>query len=215
MLSADQFLPHARGGDLRALDEWALVQACTDFVKLRRSLGDQAPDYLAVNLSAATLTTRFDRLVERVLADTDLAASQLVLELSEQTDFDALTAAVSGLERLRRLGVRMLLDDMGCGISTLRHLTINAIDGLKIDATFVNGMLGNHRQHTVVKLLADLGRNLSVPVIAEGVETADQLTALARLNIEYAQGYYIGRPQPLSTLTAQITKTRETTQAPP
>ena len=75
---------------------------------------------------------------------------------------------------------------------------------MKIDAAFVAGMLHNPRDHTVVKLLADLGRGLNLPVTAEGVENADQLAALAELDVEYAQGYHLGRPQPLDALTRAL-----------
>jgi EAL domain-containing protein (putative c-di-GMP-specific phosphodiesterase class I) len=205
LLTPDTFLPEDRSGqELRALDEWALTQACVDFVELRDNLGDRAPNCVAVNVSPATVSTEFDQLVEGVIAETGLAASQLVLELSEDIDLDALIAAVPHLERLSALGVHLILDDVGSGATTPRHLSVNAISGIKIDRAFVNEMLYNDRQHTVVELLADLGRHLSLPVIAEGVETAAQLAALAELDITHAQGYHVGRPEPISALSERL-----------
>jgi EAL domain-containing protein (putative c-di-GMP-specific phosphodiesterase class I) len=138
------------------------------------------------------------------LAETGLAASRLMVELPEGASLDILNAATRGLDRLRQLGVGLVLDDMGAGSTSLRHLSALTIGGLKIDATFVNGMIHNPRDYTVVKLLADLGRGLDLPVTAEGVESLEQLAALAELDVEYAQGYYLGRPQPLDLLANRI-----------
>jgi EAL domain-containing protein (putative c-di-GMP-specific phosphodiesterase class I) len=182
------------------MDRWVLAQACADLVELRARLGSRAPYGVAVNLSPATLATDFDVMVESVLGASGLPAGQLWLELPEDADLATLTAAAPRLERLRRLGVGLILDDMGAGSTSLRHLSTLTIGGLKIDAAFVAGMLHNPRDHTVVKLLADLGHGLDLPVTAEGVERADQLAALAELGIQYAQGYHLGRPQPLDEL---------------
>jgi EAL domain-containing protein (putative c-di-GMP-specific phosphodiesterase class I) len=98
----------------------------------------------------------------------------------------------------------VILDDVGAGSTTLSHLSTLTLDGLKVDAAFINRMLRNSRYQTIVKLLADVGHGLELPVTAEGVENADQLTALAQVGIEYAQGYYLGRPCPITTLTAPL-----------
>jgi EAL domain-containing protein (putative c-di-GMP-specific phosphodiesterase class I) len=205
LLTPDRFLRDAeRAGDLPTLDQWVFTRAAADFVALHRELGDRAPDRVGVNLAPATLGTDFDRVVETVLADTGLPASRLVVELPEDADLEMLISAAPRLERLRSLGVGLVIDDMGSGSTSLRHLSTIAVGGLKIDAAFINGMLHNPGDHTVVKLLAELGHALQLPVTAEGVETADQLSALAELDIEYAQGYHLGRPQPLHQLTALL-----------
>jgi diguanylate cyclase (GGDEF)-like protein len=205
LLSPDRFLPGARrAGHLPALDAWVLTRACSDFVALHQRLGTAAPARVAVNLAPATLGTDFDDLVASVLAATGLAAHLLLLELPEDADLATLAEAAPRLERLRGLGVGLILDDMGAGSTSLRHLSTLTIGGLKIDAAFIAGMLHNPRDRTVVKLLADLGRGLDLPVTAEGVETADQLAALADLDIDYAQGYHLGRPEPLDHLAARL-----------
>jgi len=170
-------------------------------IRLDRDLGDRAPDQMAVNVSPATLATDVDMLVEQVLTGTGADPHRLVLELPEEADLDALTQAAPRLERLRRLGVGLILDDMGAGSTSLRHLSTLAVGGLKIDAAFISGMLHNPRDRTVVKLLADLGRGLNLPVTAEGIGSPDQFAALAELDIDYAQGFHLGRPQPLEHLT--------------
>jgi diguanylate cyclase (GGDEF)-like protein len=205
MLAPDRFLPGARrAGHLPDLDRWVFARACADIMELDRRLGSRSPAQIAVNIAPATLAADFDELVTAALAETGLAASRLLVELPEGASLDTLNAATRGLERLRQLGVGLVLDDMGAGSTSLRHLSALTIGGLKIDATFVNGMIHNPRDHTVVKLLADLGRGLDLPVTAEGVESLEQLAALAELDVEYAQGYYLGRPQPLDVLADRI-----------
>jgi diguanylate cyclase (GGDEF)-like protein len=205
LLAPDRFFPGARrAGHLPDLDRWVMARACADAVELDRRLGDRAPAQIAVNISPATLATDFDELVATALAESGLAASRLLLELPEGADLDTLNAAKPGLENLRELGVGLVLDDMGAGSTSLRHLSALTIGGLKIDQTFVSGMIHNPRDHTVVKLLADLGRGLNLPVTAEGVETLEQLATLAELDVEYAQGYYLGRPQPLDILSERL-----------
>jgi EAL domain-containing protein (putative c-di-GMP-specific phosphodiesterase class I) len=205
LLSPDRFLPGARrAGHLPDLDRWVMARACADVIELDRRLGSRAPAQIAVNVSPATLATDFDELVTAALAETGLAASRLLVELPEGASLETLNAAKRGLERLREVGVGLVLDDMGAGSTSLRHLSTLTIGGLKIDAAFVNGMTHNPRDHTVVKLLADLGRGLDLPVTAEGVESLEQLAALAELDVEYAQGYYLGRPQPLDALSNRL-----------
>ena len=205
LLAPGRFLPGARrAGHLPALDRWVLRRACTDFAALHARLGSRAPAQVAVNLAPPTLGTDFDGLVDSVLAETGLPAERLLLELPEDADLTTLSAAAPRLERLREHGVGLILDDMGAGSTSLRHLSTLTIGGLKIDAAFIAGMLHNPRDHTVVKLLADLGRGLNLPVTAEGVETAEQLAALAELDIDYAQGFHLGRPQPYDDIVRQL-----------
>jgi diguanylate cyclase (GGDEF)-like protein len=205
LLTPDRFLPGAqRAGHTAALDAWVLARACADFATLLGKLGSASPQALAVNLAPATLATNFDELVEAALDSAGLSADRLVLELPEDADLDALTTARPRLERLRQLGVALVLDDMGTGSTSLRHLSTLTIAGLKIDAAFVAGMIANPRDHTVVKLLADLGRGLGMSVTAEGVENGDQLAALAELGVDNAQGYLLGRPHPFDMVVRSL-----------
>lgn len=195
LLAPARFLPGAkRAGHLPAMDRWVLTRAATDIARRPGS------ETVSVNLSPATLATDFDVMVIDVLDQTGLPPDRLILELPEDADLDTLANAAPRLERLRAIGVGLVLDDMGAGSTSLRHLSTLTIGGLKIDSAFVAGMLHNPRDHTVVKLLADLGRGLGLPVTAEGVESPAQLAALAALDIDYVQGYHLGRPRPLDEL---------------
>ena len=210
LLTPDRFLPGAgRAGHMPALDRWVFTQACSDFAALHRELGHQAPDRVAVNLAPATLATDFDHLVETALADARLAPSRLVVEIPEDADLELLARAAPRLDRLRQRGVWLVLDDMGAGNTTPRHLSALTLNGLKIDAAFIKGMLHDPGDRSIVKLLTDLGHRMKLAVTAEGIENADQLTALAQLGIEYAQGNHLGRPGPIATITAPL-RTRTT-----
>jgi diguanylate cyclase (GGDEF)-like protein len=199
LLAPGRFLPGARrSGHMPALDAWVLHHACADMAHLVSTLGPLAPRRVNVNLSPTTLATRFDELVENALVAAGVAPQQLRLELPEDADLATIADAAPRLERLGAWGVRLTLDDMGAGSTNLRYLSTLAIHGIKIDRLFVAGMLDNPRDHAVVKLLTDLGHGLGMRVTAEGVETAQQLTALAKLGVAYVQGYHLAAPAPLA-----------------
>lgn len=209
LLAPARFLPGAqRAGHLPALDRWVLRQACLDLAWLDGVLGDRSPEWVNVNLSAPTLAGPFDEMVEAILAETGLAPSRLRLELAEEADLQTLAAARPRLERLVAQGVWLTLDDMGAGSTNLRYLSTLAIHGIKIDRAFVSGMLHNPRDHAVVKLLTDLAHGLGMQVTGEGVESAAELTELARLGVVNAQGYHLAYPQPLAPLTEWLSVRR-------
>ncbi|MFZ5851907.1 MAG: putative bifunctional diguanylate cyclase/phosphodiesterase, partial [Actinomycetota bacterium] len=206
LLGPARILPEAeRHGMLRRLDAWVLHRACADLARWTEQLGAQAPAYVNVNVSSALLA--HPDLVATVLAATEAAnldPARLRLEIPEAADLDAVLAAAPQLRELRSQGVSLTLDDMGAGSSSLRHLSQLAVDGLKIDRSFVAGLLGNDRDLAVVRLLVDLGAGLGLLVTAEGVEEADQLARLADLGCPYAQGYHLGRPVPTEQLPAVL-----------
>ena len=105
--------------------------------------------------------------------------------------------AVSILRRLKLLGVRIAMDDFGTGYSSLSYLQSFPFDKIKIDRTFIANLTENHYSATIVRAVIGLGRGLDLPVMAEGVETAEQLAFLARESCDEVQGYLIGRPAPI------------------
>lgn len=205
LISPDRFLPAAdRGGHLALLDRWVLNRACADMAALAASLGHAAPAHVNVNLSAATLATDFTGMVTAALRDAGLAAHRLRLELCEGADLKTLVQAGPRLEKLIRHGVSVALDDMGAGSTDLRYLSRLAIQGIKIDREFVAGMLHNPRDHAIVKMLTDMAHTLGLHVTAEGVETREQLAALARVGVSFAQGYHLALPLTFTALTGAL-----------
>ncbi|GIH14286.1 putative bifunctional diguanylate cyclase/phosphodiesterase [Rugosimonospora africana] len=207
LLGPDAFLADAeRANQLPALDWWILTRACSDAARWSAALGPLAPQFVNVNLTVDTLRTAdFDDRVAAALSASGLHPTRLCLELPESADLTVLTEAIPGLERLRALGVGITLDDMGAGSSTLRHLSVLPISGIKIDKLFVGGMVDNRSDHAVVRLLTDLGRNLNLAVVAEGVERPAQLESLRALNVPHAQGFLLSPPRPADDLVGLLT----------
>ncbi|GIF75852.1 EAL domain-containing protein [Asanoa siamensis] len=201
LITPAEFLPAGHeAGHMPLLDQWVLQRACGDLA----SLGRLAPAHVNVNLSAPTLATDFCHLVTSALHHAGLPPERLRLELSEGADLTTLTHAAPRLESLIARGVGVALDDMGTGSTDLRYLSRLALHGIKIDREFVGGMLHNPRDHAIVHLLTDLAHTLRLHVTAEGVETAEQLAALERIGVAYAQGYHLARPLTLAELASSL-----------
>jgi EAL domain-containing protein (putative c-di-GMP-specific phosphodiesterase class I) len=164
-----------------------------EVIALARAAGHLATvsGYVAMNVSPATLLTADCR---ELLAD--LPLHRVVLELSEHDrvgDYDALLDA---LAPLRARGMRLAVDDVGAGFSSLRHIVVTAPEVIKLDRSIVSGVDGDRVLHTLVRSLVDFGRGCGARVVAEGVETADEAAALCALGVDLGQGWYFGRPCP-------------------
>jgi diguanylate cyclase (GGDEF)-like protein/PAS domain S-box-containing protein len=200
------FIPLAEEtGIVIEIDRWILREACR-VVRQWQDLSPQtAPAFVSVNLSAAHL--ELPDLTEQVsiaLADTGLSPHCLVLELTETVMMRDVAVTSAKLEELRRIGVKIAIDDFGTGYSSLGYLRDIPVDVLKIDRSFINGLVGNGRQQELVSAVVQLGHTLGLRVVAEGVEDADQLTLLTVMGCKYAQGYYLGRPEPAASLYERL-----------
>ena len=155
------------------------------------------PLRIAVNVSPRQL--QHDDLVgqvERVLAETGLAAERLELELTETALLLEDEAIADAIGRLRELGVGLALDDFGTGYSSLSHLREYPIQRLKMDRSFVRGITGDRGDAALARAIIGLARELRLAVVAEGVETAEQLSLLIGFGCEEGQGFHLGRPVP-------------------
>ena len=136
-------------------------------------------------------------LVHRVLLETGLSPDRLELEITEGALIGDFTRAVAILRRLKALGVRIAMDDFGTGYSSLSYLQSFPFDKIKIDRSFIMNLSDNPQSATIVRAVIGLARGLDLPVIAEGVETQDQLAFLTRESCDEVQGFLIGRPRPI------------------
>lgn len=208
-----EFIPLAEEtGLIVPLGRWVLQQAC------RQAAAWPAALTVSVNLSARQL--KHESLVDDVAAalhDSGLAPQRLILEITESDliEESALDACLERLLALKRLGVRLAIDDFGTGYSSLSYLRRLPVDILKIDKSFVDGLARGPQGVAVVRSVVDLGRNLGLAVVAEGVEDAGQRTVLASLGCELAQGYYFARPVDRTTLATLLAARAHGHSAPP
>jgi diguanylate cyclase (GGDEF)-like protein len=190
-------------GFVADLDHWAIRQACNDLVELHRQ--GFAGLRVSVNCSARSLER--DAIVQQVEAALAAAALEpgcLELEIAEDALMSHLAELMGRLHRLRALGVRLSVDDFGTGQSSLAHLSRLPLDALKVDSSFIRDIPHDQRDHDVAEAIIAMGHKLHLKVIAEGVETAQQVAFLVRNQCDFAQGYLPGRPLPLDALTAVL-----------
>lgn len=138
-----------------------------------------------------------------VLADTGADPRRLKLELTESMLVSGVDDVIAKMSALQKLGVDFSLDDFGTGYSSLSYLQRLPLNQLKIDQSFVAGLLDDHSSAVIVQTIIALGQSLGLTVIAEGVETEAQRQMLARLGCEAFQGYLLGRPMPIADFEAR------------
>ncbi|MEE4996634.1 EAL domain-containing protein [Pseudomonas alliivorans] len=191
----DQFIGLAEeNGLILSLSDWVLHRACRDAAAWDSAL------LVSVNISAVEFRT--PGLVERVrqvLATTGLPSHRLELEVTERVMIHDAQAALTLINELKTLGVRLSMDDFGTGYSSLSYLKMFPFDTLKIDRSFISEIDANTQSLSIVQAIIQLGRSLSMTITAEGVETARQLECLQSLGCDEAQGYYLNRPMPLAS----------------
>ena len=163
------------------------------------------PLFASVNVSVVQLddTDLVDD-VARALADTGLAPQSLLLEVTETALSGRPAAAAATLMRLTELGVRVAIDDFGAGHSSLARLRSLHANVLKIDRSFINDMLADPDAAIMVRSVVDLAESLGLTVVAEGIERAEQLTALRALGCDLAQGFHLGVPMPTDAFSALL-----------
>jgi diguanylate cyclase (GGDEF)-like protein len=199
-LGPGEFLPAAERGDLVLdIDRWVAGTAIDALVEhpypgLRFN----------VNVSGRTLEDEdFGGFVLDRLAAAGVAPGRLGFEITETAAVTNLDAARSLAQRLRANGCRISLDDFGAGFGSFVHLKQLPITGVKIDGEFVRGIDYGSRDTVLVQGIVDIARGLGLSVVAEWVERSSQVDALARLGVRVAQGFHLGRPEPLADLLAR------------
>lgn len=201
LLGPDLFVSTAEHtGLVHPLTEWVLHAAL-------RALKEIRPVGLSVsvNLSARSLhDPRLPNLVEHALAISGTPPERLTLEITESAIVLDPKRALEHLTALSRMGVALSIDDFGTGYTSLAHIKRLPLREIKIDKSFVAGLPTNHRDAMIVRSIIELGHNLGLTVVAEGVETQEILASLAQLGCDEAQGYLISRPQDSRSLQSWL-----------
>ncbi|MGI8906145.1 MAG: EAL domain-containing protein [Candidatus Sumerlaeaceae bacterium] len=195
-VSPAQFIPVAEDcGLILPIGKWVLREACRQ-VKAWVSMG--LPEItLAVNVSAVEFGAEnfLDGIFE-ILAETCMDPRRLELELTESVLMKRVESTATILQQLRERGVKVSIDDFGTGYSSLSYLGKFPVDVLKIDQSFVRQISSDSENSTIVTAIINMARSLKLRVIAEGVETAEELNFLRQHKCEEAQGYFFSRPVP-------------------
>lgn len=194
MILPSDFIPIAEETNLIIeIGEWVLDKVCEDFRSWQRSVS--SPGRVSVNLSLKQLRQpNFTRRFSSILRSYEVSPTSLELEITETTLMENPERTIKLLDQLYALGLHLAIDDFGTGYSSLSALQQFPISTLKIDKSFVRHVSSNPDDATIVSTIIQMGRNLNMDVVAEGVESEDQLAFLQRLGCTYVQGLLFGDP---------------------
>ncbi|MCP3870631.1 MAG: EAL domain-containing protein [Gammaproteobacteria bacterium] len=195
-ISPQEFIPVAEEcGLITEIGNWVLTRACSDAVTWKRQ--GLSFEHVAVNISGVQLQQmEFVQSVHDVLKSTALPAKYLELELTEHFLMKDAELSARLLNQLRRLGISIAIDDFGTGYSSLAYLTRFPINKLKIDRSFIGKICTNEQNAEISRTIINLGHSLNMKVVAEGIETGQQLKFLETEHCDEGQGYLIARPLP-------------------
>jgi diguanylate cyclase (GGDEF)-like protein len=194
LVGPDRFIPIAEySGLIVDIGEWVLRQALAELVRLRAA--GHGAITMSVNVSQVQFRhPHFVDMLRRALEATGAPPEYLELEITESMAMEEPDLLVEKLAQVKRTGVSIAIDDFGTGFSSLSHLQRLQVDRLKIDRTFVTEITGSARGSSIAEMVIQLGRNLGLPVIAEGVEDERQAQILRSLGCPLAQGFLFARP---------------------
>ena len=199
-VSPADFIPIAeQSGLIYLLDKWVLTTAASQIHKWHQmGFGHivLASNLSTVHFRGDTLTT----MINDVIKTTSINPASLELEITEGLFLEEQSHATDQLDLLRSQGIRVAVDDFGTGYSNLGYLNNLPVDSLKIDRSFIDNFDKNNYYRSIVNFIIELGNNLGLDIIAEGIETQNQLDALVDLKCSHGQGYFLARPQPAEVI---------------
>jgi diguanylate cyclase (GGDEF)-like protein len=183
--------------------EWILKNACTQYVEWRRQ--GMAPINLSVNISAPQFKSgELPGTVVRILGETGMDPAFLCIELTESIVMDDIEETVCTLGTLRELGISLSIDDFGIGYSSLNYLRMMPISELKIDQSFIATIPHDQNNAIIVNTIISMAHCMNIRVVAEGVETMDQLRHLSARQCQMAQGFYFSKPLPAEEVPGHL-----------
>ncbi len=206
LIMPGEFIPLAQEiGLIVQIGEWSMYTACLQ--QKRWQDAGIAPRRIAVNVSARQFHTQdMTQTIGKILKETGLSPGYLEIELTENILFQNEEGLIESLIRLKEMGVQVSIDDFGTGYSSLSYIKQFPIKKLKIVRSFVNSISINPIDSAIAKLIIDLSHTLNLRVLAEGVETVEQLSLLKTLNCDEVQGFYFYRPMEAEEVTKLLLK---------
>jgi predicted signal transduction protein with EAL and GGDEF domain len=204
VVSPNEFIPLAEEtGLIVPIGEWVLRTACNQARHWQKLM--RRPVRMAVNLSAKQFKDEnLSQIVLSALHDTGLDPRLLELELTEGTLMDDAKATLATLEQLRGIGVYLSIDDFGTGYSSMNYLKRFDVRTLKIDRSFICGLPQDSENAAITRAIIAMAHGLKMIVVAEGVETGEQLVLLEEYGCDLVQGFYLGRPAPADAVTGML-----------
>lgn len=209
IVSPTEFIPIAEEtGLIIGIGEWVLRTACAEVATWGK------PCRVAVNIASAQLTQgNLPAIVRETLAETGLPAARLELEITEATIIEDRERALQMICQLKAIGVSVAMDDYGTGYSSLSTLQVFPFDKVKIDRSFIRGLITDTAATAIVQATLTLASTLKISVLAEGVERQDQIDFLQAEGCAEAQGFLFGRPQPLPAIASLVGRGKGTASA--
>lgn len=211
MISPGLFVPVLeRDGLIHLLGDWLFEKVGAELAQLVE-LGQPWHPLMTINISRQQLRmSGFADNVLRLLAEAGVSAQHLGFEVTETSAIEDLDTARAQLAVWRDAGARVLIDDFGVGSSSLASLHDFPVDLLKIDRVFVQGTVVSRSRRALTKAIADVGHALGLSLVAEGIETSDELNAVMQLGCDYGQGFGLGRPAPFADCARRLTERSRT-----
>jgi EAL domain-containing protein (putative c-di-GMP-specific phosphodiesterase class I) len=211
-ISPDSFIPVAEDtGLIYAIDNIVLMEACSQIKKWQLAYQDSSPEPLTMNINISGKHFGKSMLpgqITRALDDSGLSPEHLNIEITESALMDNPAVAEDILKQIKNLGVRISIDDFGTGYSSLSYLQRFPIDVVKVDRSFINDVDGNQDSQAIVRTVFSLGQSLGLKIVAEGVETNEQLAFLESEGFRFVQGYLFYKPLSAGEIETLLIKER-------
>jgi EAL domain-containing protein (putative c-di-GMP-specific phosphodiesterase class I) len=196
LISPAEFIPILENSSFMLNLDYYVIERSMRVLRYLTTLGYKEQS-VAINLSATQfLDPNLKKFLQKMLKKYDIAAHRIELELTETTLVSDTKMTARVMHDLRKVGVKISIDDFGTGYSSLSYLSSMPVSKIKIDRTFVNGLLENSTDSQIVTSTIAMVKNIGMKVVAEGIETIDQYAKLRDLHCDFAQGYFISRPIP-------------------
>jgi len=206
MVPPDEFIPIAEEtGLIYLIGDWVLNQTCHCMSEISKLNLPNDFKYLSMNVSPQEFNQKdFAIRIEQALKKNALSGRYLEIEVTENLLLDDVSGTVQKMEKLREMGISFSIDDFGTGYSSLAYLKKLPVDSLKIDRSFVQDVLSDNNDATIVKTILSMSHMLGLKVIAEGVENKDTWRFLEQHGCQFFQGYLIGKPMPFEEFMIKL-----------